>query len=116
MLAKIHRLSKTKDVQATLRGQSYFSPRFVIKFRRPRVSSDLNVRGTVIVSTKVAKRANVRNSIKRRFREAFRRHLSQLRPGDYAIIVKPAILSVPLTLIGHELIGFLKKVKLITIF
>jgi ribonuclease P protein component len=88
MLKKTFRLSNSKDIYVTsLRGRSFFSPYFVIKFVASPAALPLP-RFTVIVSTKVSKRAVERNRIKRVLREAIRGDLSAFRPGDYVIIVK----------------------------
>lgn len=85
MLKKTFRLSSSKDIRLTsLRGRSFFSPFFVVKF----VSTEYSPRFTVIVSTKVSKRAVERNRIKRIVRETLRQSLAQFRAGDYVIIAK----------------------------
>ena len=85
MFAKKYRLAKAKDVKAALmRGRTFFNPLFNIKFRQGAVS-----RFTVVVSTKVSKKAVARNRLKRVIRELLRKNMAQLLPGDYAIIVKP---------------------------
>ncbi len=84
MLKKTFRLSNSKDIRVTsLRGRSFFSPYFVVKF----IPADAP-RFTVIVSTKVSKRAVERNRIKRIIREAIRQSLSSYKSGDYVVIVK----------------------------
>ena len=87
MLSKPHRLAKTKDVKmAFARGRGFFNPLFTVKFLKSNLPS---ARFTVVVSTKVSKRAVVRNKIKRQIREFVRLNLNNFSVGDYAIIVKP---------------------------
>ncbi len=87
MLKRKHRLAKTKDVKQTFaRGRGFFYPYFTLKYAK---SGILLPRFTVVVSTKVSKKAVERNRIKRVIREYIRTHLSGFVSGNYAIIVKP---------------------------
>jgi ribonuclease P protein component len=86
MLKKTFRLNSSKDIRVTsLRGRSFFSPYFVIKYG---FSSLPHPRFAVIVSTRVSKRAVERNRIKRIVRESLRLSLEDFKPGDYVVIVK----------------------------
>lgn len=89
MFHKSNRLAKTKDVKRALgRGRAFFNGFFILKF----VSAPNAVkRFTVIVSTKVSKKAVLRNRIKRVVREYIRLRMDKFTPGDYALIVKPAL-------------------------
>lgn len=92
MLKKQHRLAKTKDVQkAFARGRGFFNPFFTLRFLKNPASDR---RLTVVVSTKVSKKAVARNRIKRLLREFVRVRLNELAPGDYAIVVKPAAIKL----------------------
>lgn len=85
MLAKKHRLSKQAEVkQTTARGRSFFNPFFVLKIAK----NDTTPRVTVIASTKVSKKAVVRNRLKRIIRDTVRKNINRMKPGDYAFIVK----------------------------
>lgn len=86
MLSSQNRLRKRKDIEMTFRGQSYFCPHFVIRYRK-NTHRD-TVRCTVIVSNKVARRAVHRNILKRRVREVLRMLIARVQPGDYAIIAR----------------------------
>lgn len=89
MFARRNRLAKDKDVSRTYaRGRAFFTPHFTIKFLAS--SPGEPSRFTVVVSTKVAKQAVKRNKIKRVVRECIRRHMAELKKGDYMILVKPA--------------------------
>src|ERR1051326_1771659 len=84
MFPKKYRLAKTKDVKATFaQGRTFFNPFLTIKFRPAQ-----HYRFTVVVSTKVAKKAVVRNRLKRIISEDLKQHMTAVRPGDYAIILK----------------------------
>ena len=85
MFAKPFRLAKNKDVSfAFTRGRTFFSPLLTIKFL-----SGKSLRFAVVVSTKVNKRAVVRNRLKRICRELIKKNSLKLSPGDYMIILKP---------------------------
>jgi len=86
MFKKINRLSKTSDVQRVFaRSRAFFNPLFTVRFSP---SQNLS-RFTVVVSTKVSKKAVIRNRIKRVAREFLRLRLKDLLAGDYVVIVKP---------------------------
>lgn len=89
MFAKNHRLAKTKDVKmAFAQGRSFFNPLFAVRFLvRPGHAS----RFTIVVSTKTAKKAVVRNRVKRILREFIRLRLVRFKDGDYVITVKPKV-------------------------
>lgn len=92
MLSKKHRLTKSAEVKRTaIRGRSFFNPLFVVKSS----PGTPDPRITVIVSTKVSKKAVVRNRIKRIIRDVFRLHIAEIKPGNYAIIVKPKAADAP---------------------
>ena len=100
MLKKTFRLSSSKDIRLTsLRGRSFFSPYFVIKF----IPTKAAPRFTIIVSTRVSKRAVERNRIKRVMRETLRKSLDRFRTGDYVIIVKAKTANQPAAQINNEL-------------
>ncbi len=91
MFSKKHRLSKTVEVkQTTARGRSFFNPNFVLKMAKgvdiPKI--------TVIISTKVSKKAVVRNKVKRIIRDEVRKQIPFLTPGFYAFIVKPKAVTI----------------------
>ncbi len=92
MLKKENRLAKAKDIQnAFAKGRSFFNHFFTIKYS-PALAS---LKFTVVVSTKVYKNAVDRNRIKRVIRESIRKNLSYFKKGNYIIMVKPKIKSVP---------------------
>jgi ribonuclease P protein component len=110
MLNKKHRLAKTTDVQKALsRGRAFFNPYFNLKF----LSFPEKKRFTVVVSTKVSKKAVVRNRIKRIIREFIRLRLENFASGDYAVMVKPSLAKIEeknITLLFEE---FLARTKLV---
>ena len=70
----------------------FFDPLFSVKFL-PRI--ELPNRFAFVVSTKVSKKAVVRNRLKRILREFVRRNLANFAVGDYVVIVKPAAAKKP---------------------
>lgn len=112
MLKKENRLRKTKEVTAALgRGRSFHSPLFVVKF----VATSGHMRATVVVSTKVSKKAVARNRLKRLVREVLRLSQDNLRLGDYVVIVKPVAGKTDEQQIRPELVGLLQKTKLLSV-
>jgi ribonuclease P protein component len=110
MLKKTFRLSSSKDIHVTsLRGRSFFSPYFVIKFV---LSQAQHPRFTVVVSTKVSKSAVERNRLKRIVREAIRQALPEFKIGDYVIIVKTRAAQKPASEIRQQLQQLLFNVRL----
>ncbi len=88
MLKKVNRLAKSKDIQkAFARGRTFFNPLFTLK-ALPSVGEK---RFTVVISTKVYKKAVARNRLKRLIREHVRKNLDKFRPGNYVIITKPLV-------------------------
>lgn len=92
MLKKINRLTKKKDIEVLMKqGKAVYFLFFIVKFRP---NGLLLPRLTVVVSTKVSKKATKRNLIKRRIREIVRLNLSKVAQGyDIAIIVSPKIIN-----------------------
>ncbi len=67
-----------------------------------------------VVSTKVSKKAVVRNRLKRRLREAFRRHLGHLVPGaDIVIMARKEAADLPYEEVVRTVTDLLAKARLI---
>ena len=113
MLKRKHRLAKQTEVRLTFaKGRGFFSPYFLAKFLK--TSADATPRFTVVVSTKVSKKAVDRNRQKRIVREILRLNLSKFRPGDYIISLKPASKKLSAGQLREELLKLLKTTKLIS--
>lgn len=111
MLKKQFRLAKDADVKKVFaRGRAFFNPLFAIKYFPGPIS-----RFTVVVSTKVSKKAVVRNRIKRTLREVIRLNLTKFKPGDYAVVVKPGAGSVERPILREKFTLFCKSSKLANI-
>ncbi len=83
MYAQKHRLRLRKDFEHLFaQGKTVHSSTFSLKFIN---NSSTENRFAVVVSTKVSKKATVRNLIKRRLREIIRRDLLPVIHGHYDI-------------------------------
>ena len=93
MLPKENRLHLDKEIKALAKsGQSFFLPEMVIKYKANQ--EDITKIG-FIVSTRVDKKAVVRNKIARQLREVTREMLPQLKTGySVLIIAKKKILEL----------------------
>ena len=88
MFSKQHRLGKTTDVQRVFaQGRAFFNPVFTIKFL---AKPGQLARFTVVASAKVSKSAVRRNRLKRLVREFIQTRMEKFKPGDYAVVLKPA--------------------------
>jgi ribonuclease P protein component len=68
-----------------------------------------------VVSTKVSKRAVVRNQLKRRMREAVRKHVADLQPGiDIAFMARPDAVKLAFADIESVILELLTKSKILT--
>ncbi|MDE2312114.1 MAG: ribonuclease P protein component [Patescibacteria group bacterium] len=90
MYPRKYRLGKTVEIQhVTKTGRAFFNPLCALRF----LPSQGWPRFAVVVSTKVAKKAVVRNRLKRQAREFLRKHLQSFAPGDYVFFLRPAAAS-----------------------
>lgn len=110
MLKSANRLQKSKEVKGVFaRGRAFFSPYFLGKHQ--------NIAGvkkfTVVVSTKVSKKAVDRNRIKRVVREQIRLNIDSFRDGSYIFTAKPRLMDVLDSGIASEFMKFLKSSKLL---
>lgn len=110
MLAKNNRLHKETEIKSLIQqGQTFFLPQFVIKYRK---NTEKESRFTFVVSTKVDKKAIVRNRIKRQLRAAVQELLPQIIPGfDVIIIVKKSALDLEFSEIVKQLQFALSKIR-----
>lgn len=92
MLAKPYRLTKNKEFdQVFSKGKAYYTDCLGIKCAKNGLEIS---RFGILVSTKVSKKAVIRNKIKRRIRQALLPQMDRLKSGyDCAIICRPAIVE-----------------------
>ena len=108
MLPKEYRLRLEKDIKTLFsKGKSVFGLCVGVKFRPNRLSVS---RFAIVVGTKVAKRAVVRNRVRRQLRGILFRHLSALTPGyDVMLIVKKEAIGKKSRELETELVQTLKR-------
>ena len=108
MLPRANRLRRQRDIEKVLRrGRKFSTTCFIV-----RVSpvSFGRLRATVVVGLAVAKRAVVRNRLKRQIRHQFKNLiLGQGRPFDIMISARREALAKSAKARGQELEGVLKK-------
>lgn len=108
MLHKKNRLVKADDIQQVFtRGRSFFNPFFTIKF----LNGGTQKLFTVVVSTKVFKKAVARNRLKRLIREELRKNLGSFKTGSYLIIAKPKLKSLQETEVLKSFSELWKKIR-----
>lgn len=84
MLAKTNRLKKKDFKQIFQKANQIKQDFFILKFIKNNISEK---RFGIIVSSKVAKKANVRNKIKRRIRTILRAELPNIKKGIDIILI-----------------------------
>jgi ribonuclease P protein component len=108
MLKRANRLAKSKDIaSAFARGRTFFNPFFNVRF----LPTPAEKRFTVVVSTKVYKRAVARNRLKRLVREYIRKNLEKFRSGSFVIAAKPKISKLPENEIVKQFLDAAARIK-----
>mgnify|MGYP000526293949 CR=1 FL=1 len=112
MLIKNYRLRKREEIVKVIKnGHSFFVPEVGIKFIRNNLK---NSRFCFIISSKIDKRATVRNKIKRRLREIVRQNLEKIKPGfDILIFARFGIKELNFWQMKEKLEQLFKKSKLL---
>lgn len=113
MLPKPNRLKKEKDFdQVFKKGKSIGGDFLFLKvFNR---DENKESRFGFVVSTKVDKKATVRNKVKRRLREIVRSNLAQIKKGkDVVIVAQPKIKNQSFDSISNALLSKFKKAGLL---
>lgn len=111
MFSRRFRLPGHKILSLIKSRQVFFSPLFTLKinFRSNTVSQV----GT-IVSTKISKKAVIRNRLRRLIREAIKPHLIKLAPtAELLFIAKPQIITKKLPDIQTDILCLLQKAQLL---
>lgn len=111
MLPLKNRLRKTKDFEKVFKQGFFVSDKFIAFKVTPNGLSTSRI--GFIVSTKISKKAVVRNKIKRRLRAIFTAYLPAMKAGfDIAVMVKPEIISADFDEIENMVKVLLGKGKL----
>lgn len=96
MFPRERRLRRYRDIQLVLRrGHMVRVPGLSLRYRR--TNAVAYPRATVVVGTVVAKRATVRNRLKRHLRQLLVRDLNNIKGGfDFMLTAHPPILTLPI--------------------
>ncbi len=110
MLPKENRLTDDYDFRRVKRlGRSYHCPIFKLTVAPQKIAAP--PRFGFVISTKIDKRATVRNRIKRLLREAVRAKLSRIPEGfDLVFVVRPKIVGQSYEEVRAEVDQVLSKV------
>ncbi len=113
MLPKENRLTDDYDFRRVKRlGRSYHCPLFKLSVARRKLEGP--PRFGFVISTKIDKRATVRNRIKRLLREAVRAKLSRVPDGfDLVFVVRPKIVGKSYEEVRAEVDQVLSKVSFV---
>ena len=107
-----NRLRNEKDIKTLFaKGRSVFDLTIGMRFAKNRLPLS---RFTVVVGTKVSKRAVVRNRIKRRIRGIIEKQLLSVAPGfDVLILVKKEAIDQTHKQLSEQIDRLFKKAKLV---
>lgn len=125
MLPSYARLRRSRDFQAVYRARkSWATPCLSLHVRRDQRGIGADKAGAVptrigfVISKKVAKRAHVRNLLKRRMREISRCELlPQVRAGrgaDMLFVARGPILALDFAGLSREMAGLMRQSGLLT--
>ena len=111
MLPKENRLHLDKEIKDLVKsGQSFFLPELVIKYK---ANHEHISKVGFIVSTKVDKKAVVRNKVARQLREVVRELIPELKTGySVLIIAKKKILELDFTSLKKQISFAFEKTRL----
>jgi len=111
MLPIKNRLTKKKDFQSVYKKGGYFFEKYIVL---KKAKNDLKEnRIGFSISTKISKKAVVRNKLKRQLRDIIKKNLDKMKKGyDLVVIPKKEILEETYQEIEKTLIELIKKAKL----
>jgi ribonuclease P protein component len=112
MLNKKHRLRLEKDIKTLFaKGKGVFGICIGIKYRKNNLEDS---RFTVVVGTKVSKKAVERNRLKRQIRAVIRKNIDSFVPGyDFVFFGKKESLNKDTKEIEKQILSVLKKTILL---
>jgi len=110
MLSKENRINKDKDFDRAFKtGQSFYSQVLGVKVVKNNRSAN---RFGILISTKVSKKAVVRNHLRRQIREIIKQEEPKLKKGyDFVLIVLVGIIDKSFLDIQTSLRSVLAKVR-----
>ncbi len=111
MLPVAYRLKKDEDFQKLALGGKYtYSGYFTLKYKPNKLEHS---RFGFVISTKIDKRATVRNRLKRQIREIIRLKLAKIPQGyDIMLVPKKAALDLNYEQLDNELGGLFGQARL----
>lgn len=112
MFPRDQRLRYKRDIVAVLkRGRIFRNSFFMVRVLANRLP---HPRTTVVISTAVSKRANIRNKIKRQLRHILINELKNINRGfDLMVSVRPTVLKISLEERRRALLDLLWRARLI---
>lgn len=110
MLRQENRLRRKRDVDNVFKkGKTIAGKLIFLKIIKNNLN---NSRFGFVISTKISKKAVIRNKIKRQLREIIRKNLPNIKPGfDVLIIAKPEIIDKKYQDIKEEVERLLNKAR-----
>lgn len=108
MLSSKNRLRKKSDINRVFRQGVRMAGNFIfLRFAKNNLNTN---RFTFIISSKISKKAVLRNRIKRQLREVFKNISFKQQPGfDFLVVAKPGIINKKFKEIKEEINGILSS-------
>lgn len=108
MFSQEHRLRHEKDIKALFsKGKSAFGLNMAVKLKANHLAVN---RFAIVIGVKVAKRAVVRNRLRRQIRGILSKYLVEMTPGfDVAILPKKEAIGKKSSELERELVDLLRK-------
>jgi len=108
-MQKIHSLRLKKDIDFVFRkGKKCTGQVFYLKYAS---SEKRSPRYVIIVSSKVSKKATMRNKIRRQIKEIVRKHQKFIPVVDFAVFVQKNVLGKKFREIEKEMLFLLSRIK-----
>lgn len=105
MLPKDHKIGKDLFLNVFKSGKTFKNRLFLLKFTQNQEKSLFSV----VVSKKISKISPVRYLVKRRFYNAIKEILPQIKTGNFIFLLDKDSKNAPLTEIKQEIIRVLKE-------
>ena len=113
MLGKKYRLTKKEDFDDVFEKGVWVRGR-LLSLRIKKTASALPPRIGFVVGARIAKKAVIRNRIKRQLRASFSKHIKKIKRGrDIVVVVTPDITRKNFTDIYEEITRLLTKAHII---
>lgn len=112
-LTRINRLTKEKDFKTVYNtGETVRNSFLFIKFLKNKTNES---RFGIVISSKVSKKATIRNNVKRKISETIRKNQRQIVNGiDVVIVANSKIVDKEFTEIERMVLKLMKKARLLS--